>query len=176
MTIAATLVAGLAASASVGYAAPANGVVANVVENLEPSVDQTESIVVSLATDPRKEEGYEAACVALQIGKNLLTSGLDPNGPADGVTLFATLDGVYLVDPDTTVQGILEEWECRTPSGYRPLLEVLEDFVGAGGEVVACPLCWIERGNQGVAPTYGIVATAVDIHQLFLYADKVLSF
>jgi hypothetical protein len=180
ITFAAMLVAGLAASVPVGYAAPANGVVANVVENLEPSVDQLESVVVSLATNPLDDP--EAACVALQIGTNLLMNDLNEDGevdaiPADDVTLFVTLDGVYLVDPNPRIQNYLNTTKCLTPKGRKPLADVLYGFVEmAGGDVVVCPLCWSERGNKGTQPTYGSVADAFVIHELFLYGDKVLSF
>jgi hypothetical protein len=185
MTIAASLVAGLAASVPVGYAAPANGVVANVVENLEPSVDQRESVVVSLATDPQQDP--EAACVALQIGMNLLMNDLDQDGeadaiPADDVTLFVTLDGVYLVAPDLDFGSTL----CTTPKNEKSLADLLQGFQNAGGEVLVCPLCWKDRGygpdpsttppTPLTPPASGGVANAFDIHELFLYADKVISF
>jgi hypothetical protein len=178
MTISAMLVSAVAASVSVGHTAPAKGVVANVVENLEPSVDQLESVVVSLATNPMEDP--EAACVALQIGMNLFMNDLDEDGeadsiPADEMTLFVTLDGVYLVDPNPRIQNHLKTTECLTPRGRKSLANVLYGFVEvAGGHVVVCPLCWSQRGNKGTPPTYGSVADAFLIHGLFLYRDKVL--
>ena len=182
------LVAALAATASVGYAGgdrhERRGGPWNV---LEPSVDREETIVISLATNPYDDP--EPACVALQIGMNLLMKDLngdEPGGkvkPADSVTLFATLDGVELVagDPDPAVDpDFLADLECLTPDGpdqLKPLSALLKKFVlVTGGEVVACPLCWAERGYGGEQPAYGVVANAFDIHDLFLTADKVLSF
>lgn len=174
------LVAALATTASVGYAGgdrherrggPWNA--------LEPSVDREETIVISLATNPYDDP--EPACVALQIGMNLLMKDLngdEPGGkvkPADSVTLFATLDGVELVAPDSDFSA--EEFDCLTPDGEKPLSGLLWKFVEVtGGEVVVCPLCWAERGYGGTQPAYGVVANAFDIHDLFLTADKVLGF
>jgi hypothetical protein len=106
-TLLAGLFLALAAAASVGYAGDDRG--SGFWKPFEPSVDGQEDIVVSLSSDPR--EDAEPACVALQIGMNLLMNDLNgdaPGGevtPADRVVLFATLDGVYLVvqseSPDT---------------------------------------------------------------------------
>lgn len=144
---------------------------------LEPSVDREETVVISLASNPLDDP--EPACVALQIGMNLLMddlNGEDPGGkvtPADSVTLFATLDGVELVYEENDFSSP----DCLTPGGYAPLSGLLKKFVEQlGGEVVVCPLCWNVRGYGETDPTYGIVANAFDIHELFLYADKVLGF
>jgi len=58
----------------------------------QSSVDNMEQVVISIKTNPLKDP--EPACVALQIGINLL---MDLNGtvlPADKVILFPTIDGV----------------------------------------------------------------------------------
>ena len=173
-TLLAGLFLGLAAATSGGYAGDDRG--SGFWKPFEPSVDGQEDIVISLSSDPR--EDAEPACVALQIGMNLLMNDL--NGPAAGgevtpadrVVLFATLDGVYLVAPDSD----LTQQQCRTAGNPASLAAILNQFVGLGGEVVVCPLCWIERGYRGQAPTYGIVASGFDIHSLFLYADKVIAF
>jgi hypothetical protein len=43
-----------------------------------------------------------------------------------------------------------------------------------GGEVVTCPLCAERR--EITEPTYGVIGDGVDIHNLFLYGDKVIDF
>ena len=53
-------------------------------------------------------------------------------------------------------------------------VRLLAQFVDMGGEVVLCPLCTQARGID--EPTQGEDATAVEIHNLFLFADKVIDF
>jgi hypothetical protein len=140
-------------------------------------VDRLESVVITLKTDP--VEDPEPACIALQIGINLLLSEVpgQPNEtvsvkPADRVVLFPTLDGVELVNPATD----LSPMDCDTPSGLNTasLQGLLTRFTGLGGEVQSCPLCANRR--LIAAPTFGTIATGEDIHNLFLYADKVIPF
>ncbi|MFZ0789430.1 MAG: hypothetical protein WAM94_07385 [Chromatiaceae bacterium] len=139
-TLLAGLFLALAAATSGGYAGDERG--SGFWKPFEPSVDGQENIVISLSSNPT--EDAEPACVALQIGMNLLMDDLDgtkPGGevtPADRVVLFVTLDGVYLVAPqiDLSVQ------ECLTAGGRKPLSGILSQFVTNGGEVVVCPLCW----------------------------------
>ena len=170
-TLLAGLFLGLATATSGGYAW----------EQLLPSSDGYGNVVISLGTDPTKDP--EPACVALQIGMNLLMSDL--NGPAAGggvtpaerVVLFVTLDGVELVAPGSDdPKSKISKQTCRTAGDSAPLSAILSRFVDLNGEVVVCPLCWIERGYIGQDPTYGIVASGFDIHSLFLYADKVITF
>jgi hypothetical protein len=145
-------------------------------DGLEPSVDSQETVVISLAADPQKgPEKAEPACVALQIGMNLLMDNLGgvEVTPADSVILFLTLDGVELVARDYS------KLDCRTPAGPNAasLSGLLNKFVNdLGGEVVICPLCWAERGYVDGDQTHGIVGDAFDIHDLFLHADKVIDF
>jgi hypothetical protein len=143
---------------------------------LEPSVDREETVVVSLATDPGFES--EPACVAVQIATNLLSSDLngdDTGGevtPADSVVLFLTLNGVELVAPDSDFSGTF----CVTPGEDEALSTLLGRLVDKGAEVLVCPLCWKDR-YPGQAPEFdAVVASPFDIHDLFLYADKILSF
>lgn len=173
-TLLAGLFLALAAATSGGYAGNDRG--SGFWKPFEPSVDGQENIVVSLSSDPT--EDAEPACVALQIAMNLLMDDLNGTAaggkvaPADRVVLFATLDGVFLVAPDSD----LTPQQCLTAGGLKPLSGILSQFVGLGGEVVVCPLCWAARGYAGSPPTYGIVASAFDIHSLFLYADKAIAF
>jgi len=163
----------LAAGTSVGYAGSDRG--SGFSKPFEPSVDGQENVVISLGTDPT--EDAEPACVALQIGMNLLMDDLNGTAaggkvtPADRVVLFATLGGVELVAP-----GSVFSKDCVAPEGPQPLSEILSQFLFRGGKVVVCSLCWIARGYLDTQPTDGIVAKASDIHSLFLYADKVIPF
>ena len=148
-----------------------------VLNALEPSVDTEETIVVSIASDPIEDP--EPACVALQIGMNLMMddlNGEDEGGkviPADSVTLFATIDGVELVYEG----NVFDSEDCLTPNGYKSLDTLLAGFVKLGGEIKICPLCWNARGYAGSDPKFDAeVANAFDIHSLFLYADKVIAF
>jgi hypothetical protein len=162
----------LAAATSVGYAGSDRG--RGFWKPFEPSVDGQENVVISLGTDPTVDA--EPACVALQIGMNLLMDDLNGTAaggkvtPADRVVLFATLDGVKLVASTSDLTA-----ECVAPGGRLSLSAILDQFSRQGGEVVVCSLCWIAR-EYSEAPTYGIVANAFDIHSLFLYADKVIAF
>ena len=113
-----------------------------------------DNIVITLKADPTDApEGLEAACVALQLGTGLLLQS-----PRNEVTIFATLDGIYIADAETYgwrfdgdvwVQD--ESPICDTLGGNPPKLgeatldTVLENFLRAGGEVLLCPLCDVVR-------------------------------
>lgn len=90
----------------------------------EPSADHLESVVVSIKSSPlteeRTENGWvvgivdeattEAACVAVQIAKNLLASQVPAAvTPADEVSIFLTLGGVRIVGAD------MPYYECDPP-------------------------------------------------------------
>ena len=144
------------------------------------SGDGVENVVISLNTDPTKDP--EPACVALQIGMNLLMSDLnndeiDDVVPADDVTLFLTTGGVELVNPHNSIYNRTKPKPvCTTPAGDKTasLQALLQGFKMRGGNIMICPLCANSRGITD--PTAGEPGTAVDIHNLFLYADKVLTF
>jgi hypothetical protein len=163
----------------------------NGVGGWEPSADQVENIVISIKTDPTVgenideiREAAEPACVALQIGINLLKDMVKvgdnniPVTPADRVTLFTTVGGVQLVNPDEEKQAILDdETVCFAPDDgvlFQSLNQLLGKFSSNGGEIVVCPLCAITRGIMPAPPA--TMANAEDIHNLFLYADKVIDF
>ena len=187
------LIVALTAAMSVGYAGDNGKRGSGFWKAFEPSVDGGENIVISLSTNPT--ENAEPACVAIQIGMNLLMDDLNdeddvsvPGGevtPVDTVILFATLDGVELLVPGNLNPNPDPDNDqlCLTKGGYKPLAGLLKKFVKVmGGEVIVCPLCWGERGYSGLPttpptpPTYGDIGDAFDIHNLFLYADKVISF
>lgn len=144
------------------------------------STAAAENVVIALKTNPLVDP--EAACVALQIGQNLMM----PIGgrSAEKVTLFPTLDGVEIVSDWMLPVGTKgkhkrnkypRHLECRTPNGHAPLAEVLKAFWEMGGEIVVCPLCWGER-YPDEEPIYGVIADGLQIHNLFLDADKVIDF
>lgn len=162
----------------------------------EPSADHVEDVVISVKTDPLPDDA-EAACVAVQIGINLLSEDLngdDPGGevtPADDVTLFLTLGGVNVLHPDVmNPKG--EPLTCFTldTSGMPvepepPLYALINRFWLEGGNIMVCPLCWFSRypdGPMPVPPPSSDVAPAeligngAGIHDLFLKADKVIDF
>ncbi|NNJ97536.1 MAG: hypothetical protein HKP12_10285 [Gammaproteobacteria bacterium] len=144
--------------------------------------DDGEYVAITLKTDPRHDS--EAACVALQLGMNLLspivpdaTNTLTSVEPAEKVVLFPTLGGVELVNTDTDLNALI----CQVPgeSGLKdaPLAKVLEGFIMAGGEVIVCPLCAYSRFIYDYElPHYASMGNGESIHELFIDADKVLSF
>jgi len=154
----------------------------------EPSADHVEDIVISVKTNP--ETDPEAACVALQIGINLMmddVNGPEPGAvvPADAVTLFLTLDGVNVVGPDSSIEDMV----CFTPKGpdTASIRGLLGNFWMMGGDIVVCPLCWAARYpdaeptlpqimvDELVDPS-SLIGNGTDIHDVFLYADKVIDF
>jgi hypothetical protein len=145
------------------------------------SEDGVEQVVISIKTNPVTDP--EPSCVALQIGINLLLSevpvGKDfvPVTPADRVVLFPTVDGVELVNPDNQINKRKKpKLVCDTSNGENKasLAGLLQNFVNLGGEVLICPLCANSRGITD--PTQGRNANAEEIHNLFLFADKVIDF
>ncbi|MBK1722046.1 DsrE family protein [Thiocystis violacea] len=142
----------------------------------EPPHPRGQSIAITLKTDPTQD--HEAACVALQIGMNLLMTAVTVDRaqvdvePARDVTLFPTLAGVELVNPANDFGT--EEYQCATQDGPTPLRDILANYVWMGGRVVVCGLCAIDRGIT--EPTYGAIGTAQQVHEMFLYADKVITY
>ena len=104
--------------------------------------------------------------------------------PCTDVTLFLTLQGPRLADtrmPQELLFGTL-------PPGANPnentLAKFVQDFLGADGTIMVCPLCAREVGlfyedgtvNEDALLEGVIVPTRQDIANLFLAADKVLDF
>ena len=145
------------------------------------STDGFEQVVISIKSNPLKDP--EPSCVAIQIGMNLLMDTVPVNGnnipviKAERVILFPTIDGVELINPDNRINKPKNpKLVCDTPGGENTasLSQLLNGFVGLGGEIVICPLCADSRGID--EPTLGAKGNAEDIHNLFLYADKVIDF
>ena len=207
------LLAGIFTALIVGISTVhAGGKAEGIIKNLEPSVDAVESVVVAIKSSPftevKTDTGWvvgevdeaatEAACIAVQIAKNLAASKVKEGDgtvvevtPADEVSLFLTLGGVRIVGTEIPYEPMCEDAANEDPGvpcdgtmdgvpncGSRSLIGHLDDFVNKlGGEVVVCPLCWFSRYEMGVdEPIYGNIAGAVGIHDLFLYADKVMEF
>jgi hypothetical protein len=145
------------------------------------SGDGAENIVITLNTDPTKDP--EPACVALQIGMNLLMTDLDGDGfddvvAANSVTLFVTTGGVELINPDNSIYNRNKPKSvCTTPFGVNTasLQELLQGFAEIeNADIVICPLCASSRGIE--YPVAGHMGTSIEIHDLFLDADKVITF
>ena len=161
----------------------------------EPSADHVEDVVVSVKSDPLEDP--EAACVAVQIGINLLLDDLngdEPGGqvtPADDVTLFLTLGGVNVLSPEAMTPGD-DAPTCFSldkngmPVEPEPPLHALIDrFWMEGGNIMVCPLCWFSRYPDGPMPVpppssdlapAELIGDGAAIHDLFLKADKVIDF
>jgi hypothetical protein len=143
-----------------------------------------ESVVITLQTSPFFNA--EPACVAIQIGTNLLLDNVgEPVTPAAEVTLFVTLQGVDAVSPRMPPPTEMAEPAappppiehfCTTPGEDMLLSDLIANFTGKGGKIVACPLCWKTR-YPGEMPEFGAtLPTPVELHNLFLRADKVIGF
>ena len=106
----------------------------------------------------------------------------DMSPAADEVSLFLTLDGVRLVGPE--ILDPVDTPKCTTPCAEVPLTGLLNAFADMpGSDVVVFPLCWNARYDRcnpddttTTCPNVGEVAGGVGIHDLFLYADKVMDF
>lgn len=142
----------------------------------EPSVDRQESIAIVVQTDPRTT--VEPACIAVQIGINLLSDDLDGDGKKDAiaanqVSLFPTLGGVAIAADLEALTPPLAN--CRTANGESPLTALLDRFEQLGGKIIVCGLCWTSRFGDS-EPSRGSLGDPWSVHNLFLYADKVLTF
>jgi len=107
-----------------------------------------EEIVIALQQDPASVDGTEPTCVALQMGIGLLTYKKSTE-----VTLFASLDGVFIADlatygdpDDSSDDPVCETMDPETGAlGTAPLGAILNRFLNEGGEVLLCPLCFATR-------------------------------
>lgn len=167
-----------------------------IAEDEPPTNGEMQKIVISLQQNPADEEGLEAACVALQLGSGLLMSG-----QAD-VTLFATLDGVYIADKNTYKRGGRPGWKddwyeqdrsyryprrhkpdgpiCETfrdgVLGSAPLRDILDGFLNLGGEVLLCPLCYAVRQEDGYKVIEDPAIYVANPIPLLNEADKVIDY
>ena len=116
-----------------------------------------------------EEAGSESVVLALQLA-NLLQS-------SDGrVTLFLSLDGVRVADPDV-VTDYPAIYNMDFP--YHPDAEpgLLQAFLGQGGKVVVCPVCAMRRDLSPNTILPGTVwGNAEIISRLFLKTNKILDY
>jgi hypothetical protein len=92
---------------------------------------------------------------------------------------------VNVVGPDDSIDDPV----CFTPKGpdTASIRGLLGNFWLMGGEIVVCPLCWAARYgadeptlpeimvDESVDP-YSVIGDGTDIHNLFLYTDKIIDF
>ena len=149
-----------------------------------------QKIVISLQSDPLKNQ--EPACVALQLGMAMLMSR-SPSTAGDNddeVTIFATLDGVGIANAEVMASPQLMNAPskfCKTVNQGGvlqdpvPLPKVLENYLLAGGKILACPLCWVikfgdlAQSMEDLYPSDGQVYIDSPV-PLFLFADKVIDY
>jgi hypothetical protein len=109
-------------------------------------------------------------------------------GGAD-VTIFATLDGVGIANADVMGSPQFSRAPskfCKTVNSTGqvqdpvPLPTVLQNYLNAGGSILACPLCWvITSGDLPGSAADPIKSDQVHIRSpipLFMGADKVVDY
>lgn len=107
-----------------------------------------QNIVIGLQGDPYFDS--DPACVAIQLGSLLLSENLEGSPPTVAVTLFASVEGVGIADAHALNKS---KTICATlvPDPDNPpymmlaeidLYDVVQGFLNAGGEILACPMCW----------------------------------
>ena len=143
-----------------------------------------QNIAISFKQDIFTEQGFEAACISLQLGTMLAKNGAT-------VTLFPSLDGVrvanatHLAWADTFGSGVegsasgIGQWQCHTSMGSAPLSKVVNGFISAGGSMLVCPLCWNARygGDENAVLIEGAsIGNSTTLAELFIGADKILDF
>jgi hypothetical protein len=147
-----------------------------------------QKIVISLQSDPLKIQ--EPACVALQLGTAILKSRSPEGDIDDEVTIFATLDGVGIANVEVMASPQLMNAPskfCKTVNQLGelqdpvPLPQVLQNYLVAGGKILACPLCWVIKfgdlaQSMGDLITYDGQVYIDSPVPLFLYADKVIDY
>ncbi len=121
--------------------------------------EDQQQVVVHLS---HYSDDLHAASMALKIGKILADAGAE-------VTLFADLEGTRLGDRRVP-QNLL--W-----GSSRPINELYDAFIGAGGSIVLCPHCASVAGISKEHLRDGArLGTEKEIAALFLAADKILDY
>lgn len=148
----------------------------------EESPPPLQNIVIGLQSDPLTDQ--EPACVALQLGTGLLMS------EKAKVTIFASLDGVGIANTEVMGSPQLSRARskfCKTVSQEGvlqdpvPLPMILENYLVHGGEILACPLCWVIKfgdlpgSDEDLIDHKGQVYIRSPI-PLFIAADKVIDY
>jgi predicted peroxiredoxin len=143
-----------------------------------------QKFTVSFKKDVFTEKGYEAACIALQLATLMAKKGAT-------VTLFPSLDGVVIANKahlawaetyasgnNSNVTGV-GSWTCATSTGPTPLPNLITGFVGAGGTILVCPVCWNSRYASDANAELVDGASLGDsntLSDLFAGSDKILDF
>jgi predicted peroxiredoxin len=133
----------------------------------------------------------EAACVATALARNLQ---LAAKSSGQKVGMFPALAGVKLAnerflidskagaqrcfDPDTDKHGYKSsDFGVPVPDDYTLLIDLVRQFLDAGGRMVVCPLCWVSREYPPTALIEGAeIGTPQTVGPLFLKAEKVIDF
>jgi len=132
--------------------------------------------VISVQTNPSPNQ-TAPACVALQLGTGLLKAG-------SRVTIFATLGGVgvahapTVTNPAAKCQVVNQSGVLQPPV---PLKSAVDAYLGAGGEILACPLCWVVEygdlpGSAADLYTYGDQVYITSPIPLLSTADRVIDY
>ena len=98
---------------------------------------ESQNIVLGLQGNPYFESA--PACVAIQLGTLLL---MQSNAE---VTLFTSVEGVgiadaYALNKTKTICDTMNPQTGELGEAY--LAEVVQNFLDAGGDILACPMCW----------------------------------
>lgn len=110
---------------------------------VQANEEDTQSIVFGLQGDPYFDSA--PACVAIQLGMLLLNEKAPPTEPKATVTLFASVDGVGIADAHALNKSktICDTMNPQTGKlGTALLADLVQDYLDAGGNILACPMCW----------------------------------
>jgi predicted peroxiredoxin len=119
-----------------------------------------QKIVVNLK---HYRDDLHATYMALGIATGLASAGAD-------VTIFANLEGILLTD-NGAEHGLV--WGQKTMT----IGEAYDQFLAAGGHVLACPHCAEAAGISSDRLREGsVLATHDEVVALFLAADKVIDY
>mgnify|MGYP003574282635 FL=1 len=125
-------------------------------------------IVFGLQGDPYFD--LAPACVAIQLGMLLLNENAPPTDIKAEVTLFASVDGVGIADAHALNKS---KTICDTMSpatgelGTAFLADLVQDYLDAGGNILACPMCWAvyqdssEHKNAYLIPQCDVGVTGI---------------
>jgi predicted peroxiredoxin len=125
-----------------------------------PAEEAAQKVVVHIghATDD-----LHSASMGMSLARALQKKGAS-------VTVFLDREGVRLADDDMPKSL---GWGKRAD----PVVEILSDFMKAGGRVVLCPHCAQMAGIDDDDLLEGArIASDADVAELFLAADKVIDY
>jgi predicted peroxiredoxin len=135
-------------------------------QNSEPisqssTMGQGQNIIMHLS---HGTDDLHAAFMALKLGTNLQQRGAQ-------VILVLTIEGVRIADKNQPL-------DLHWGSNPMTLAQLYEEFVGAGGKVMVCPVCAEAAGISVDDLRMGaqLAQENQDIPNLILAADKVVDF